>query len=536
MSLESLLSIGLHGGYENADDHTVQPMEEAPDPVSSQPTQQANMMSLDTPLERLLGNQPAASSGAFPLACHELGEVLFHAVPASVRKGTHKLLLNHPKFHVEFRANTDYKGPQRAVKIWAKIGPKGVQGSHRGDNTPQPPVQCNHEADKVVLAPAHRIPHNEGVQPIHIKGKMSGTAVPSEAVLAQAQFELPGAQACSVVHLQGDFNTNVDGTRHQLILPRGGAAKGLSHLFTFSVHVAAAGEEHVHVFTRDFDVVFAADRKLRKTPMMAAELAANGAALPTPRHNRAFHSQNPTKRARTEGLTPAECDADALGSLANFAYAAAAEQREPFPDPPQAPLAVKAEPTSAQDIVLPRASVPLAHTCSFTAPADIVACKEEAAAAAPSRDLPGKAACEQRGAPSVFILKQPPKILMKSKVCFHDPEAAQRALQVWDQVFAPETHPTVGMLWHWEAVNDSTIEITELTTSSSWLQKREAAQKHVSYGDARGCVHDWQSSVFWGAGVSEEDKEEMKKEMMASNLERFVCAEDRSHKGNFLSV
>eukprot|EP00656_Telonema_subtile_P037136 TRINITY_DN4126_c0_g1_i1.p1 TRINITY_DN4126_c0_g1~~TRINITY_DN4126_c0_g1_i1.p1 ORF type:complete len:499 (+),score=93.91 TRINITY_DN4126_c0_g1_i1:120-1616(+) len=492
----------------------------------------ANMMSLDTPLERLLGDQAQVSSGAFPLECHDFGEVLLHVVPASVRKGTHKLLLNHPKFHVEFRVNREYKGPPRSVKIWAKIGPKGVRDrSNVIDNAAgHPSLQCNHELDKVVLEPPHRIPHNEGVQPIHIKGKVSGTVVPSEAVLAQAQFEVPGTQQCCVIHLQGDFNTSFDGTRHQLILPRGGAAKGLSHLFTFSVQLLAEGEDHAHIFTRDFDVVFAADRKLRKTPMMAAELSANGAALPTPRHNRAFHTQgqNPTKRARTEGLTPAECDADALGSLANFAYAAAAEQgREPFPDSiaaDNAPIA-KTEPNYSPPravMMPPRAtSAPLAHTSSFTAPADIKTAKPLAIA--------------NQATEGGTVLKQPPKILVKSRVCFHDEATAERALQVWDRVFSPETNPSVGMVWHWEMVHATTMEITELTTSQSWLRKRAGVRRHPEYEQARGCVHDWQSSVFWGQCVCSEDKASMEKEMMASNLERFMSSEE-GYTGSFLTV
>ena len=204
MSLDSLVSVGLNPEiYENQ----TQPQ------VAIESTEAAahrtHIISHDTTLERLLGDS-GTKSGATPMECHELGEVLFHTVPTSVRKGTHKLLLNHPKFHVEFRINRQFKGQPKTVWLWVKIAPKGVldRSVIIDANNPPPTMQCNHCDGKVLLCsppgpdpqacrsrqvwmgPPHRIPTNEGVQPIHVKGKVSGAVVPSDATLAHAQFQV----------------------------------------------------------------------------------------------------------------------------------------------------------------------------------------------------------------------------------------------------------------------------------------------------------------------------------------------------------
>ena len=145
MSLDSLVSVGLNPDLMN-ETHAPTAIEVAEQPQRPNTTH----ISQDTTLECLLGDG-AQNSGATPIDCHDLGQVLFHTVPTSVRKGTHKLLLNHPKFHVEFRINRNFQGPPKTVRLWVKIAPKGVLDRSviiNANNLP-PSMQCNHCEDKV---------------------------------------------------------------------------------------------------------------------------------------------------------------------------------------------------------------------------------------------------------------------------------------------------------------------------------------------------------------------------------------------------
>eukprot|EP00658_Telonema_sp_P-2_P022219 TRINITY_DN1887_c0_g1_i1.p1 TRINITY_DN1887_c0_g1~~TRINITY_DN1887_c0_g1_i1.p1 ORF type:complete len:459 (+),score=96.24 TRINITY_DN1887_c0_g1_i1:179-1555(+) len=420
-SLGSLISVSLNEQYESVQDHALQ----VPDSQQELQRVNSNPMSLENPDWAVASQQ--SEDGERAMVCHDLGEIFFHTVPTSVKKGTHKLLLNHPKFDVEFRGNHKCSGPARTVRIWAKIGPKG---SGRSNMMGQGNLHCNHRlGDSAVhLAPPNRIPHNEGVQPVDIKGKMSDTVVPSEAILAQAQCEIPGSEHTSRVHLQGDFNTNVQGERHQLILPRGGAAKNHSHLFTFSVQVQVNNEPTLHVFSKDFDVIFAADRKLRKSPGIAAEL---GISQPSP-HKKAKYTDN----AAAE-----HCD---VGSLTDFAKTAAAEQ--------QLRQSGFAHPTPAVQC----AGLPVSKEAVAIIPAEMIG-------------------SGQAGT-----------MLIKSRVVFREQGSLDFAMKLWDKVFSPEGQPSPpGMLWHWEKVDAKTIEVIHNTSAASWRQAWISSRQPVSYTHLR---------------------------------------------------
>jgi len=552
LSLESLVSVGLNGGYE---DTGPEPEMVTRENHTEEKSHRVHV-SLDSCLERLLGQQVAAST-AIPIECHEFGYLVFHTVPSSVRKGTHKLLLNNPKFHVEFRTNPQLQTVCRTVKLWAKIGPKGVldRSSVIDNSVSQPSLQCNHDNNTIFFAPPHRIPTHEGVQPISVKGKMSGTTVPSFAVLAQAQFEV-GENKSDVIHLQGDFNTSVDGTRHQLILPRGGAAKGLSHLFTFSVEVQVSGEHHMHIFSRDFDVVFAADRKLRKAPQVAAELGLTTQS----NHSRQAQSQSctPTTNSRVPALSglpakrpkmnEANPDTGALMAMTNIVCG--------VPEV-QATEVVKAGGARDRSYESYRASAPpvVEAIAAPPPPAEgtmvVVHSVVSAACVVPQVPAPAvnssftddkrmkAVACAPMCAPTPQI---EPKFLIKSRVRFRDKQSKEQAMKAWNRIFAPtSTNNTkqnsyLGLLWHWEMVGPEMLELTEMSTPSKWLDHRRHTRKHPEFASVKeDWVISWESRVFWDSSLSPDDLAILMSAMDNSDLEFFIYVNnDTPNESHFI--